>query len=34
MSLENKWLRAAVLYFINLLIMFNIKKGEKINSHL
>lgn len=28
MSLENKWLRAAVLYFINLLIMFNIKKGE------
>lgn len=28
MCLENKWLRAAVLYFINLLIMFNIKKGE------
>ena len=28
MRLENKWLRAAVLYFINLLIMFNIKKGE------
>lgn len=28
MSLENKWLRTAVLYFINLLIMFNVKKGE------
>lgn len=28
MSLENKWLRAAALYFISLLIMFNIKKGE------
>lgn len=28
MSLENKWLRAAVLYFISLLIMLNIKKGE------
>ena len=28
MSLENKWLRAASLYFINLLIMFNVKKGE------
>lgn len=28
MSLENKWLMAAALYFINLLIMFNVKKGE------